>query len=201
MRFPAREADILALARDIATGLTEHPEVFPAPPHSPDEIRSALDIVGTAHDATVVTTAQSRQATTAKQDAFAVLEDLMKTDLRYGESITRMDGGKLELLGWGGPRRRTATGMPGQVRHLEVLREGKGWGFLDWKEPSDGGQPSAYRVQRRQPGVTDWAVVDMAIESEVTLNGQEAGVEFEYRVVAANRAGEGPPSNTVRAVL
>jgi hypothetical protein len=41
----------------------------------------------------------------------------------------------------------------------------------------------------------------MAMESEVMLNGQEAGVEFEYRVIAVNKAGEGLPSNIVRAVL
>ena len=37
--------------------------------------------------------------------------------------------------------------------------------------------------------------------SEVLLNGQEPGVEFEYHVIAVNKAGEGRPSNIVRAVL
>ena len=41
----------------------------------------------------------------------------------------------------------------------------------------------------------------MAVESEIMLNGQESGVEVEYRVIARNKAGEGPPSNIVRAVL
>ena len=49
-------------------------------------------------------------------------------------------------------RQRTATGLPGQVRTLEVLREGKGWLFLDWKEPVDGGRPAAYKVRHRSPG-------------------------------------------------
>ncbi len=40
----------------------------------------------------------------------------------------------------------------------------------------------------------------MSVESEVTLNGQDAGVEFEYQVIAVNKAGEGPASNIVRAV-
>ena len=41
----------------------------------------------------------------------------------------------------------------------------------------------------------------MAPESEVTLSNQEHGKEWEYRVVAVNKAGEGLPSNTVMAVL
>jgi hypothetical protein len=41
----------------------------------------------------------------------------------------------------------------------------------------------------------------MAIESETTLTEQERGKEWEYRIVAVNKAGEGEPSNTVMAVL
>ncbi len=41
----------------------------------------------------------------------------------------------------------------------------------------------------------------MAIESEITLSGQERGKEWEYRVIAVNKAGEGTPSNTVMVVL
>jgi hypothetical protein len=41
----------------------------------------------------------------------------------------------------------------------------------------------------------------MAIESEITLSAQERGKEWEYPVLAVNKAGEGEPSNTVMAVL
>jgi hypothetical protein len=43
--------------------------------------------------------------------------------------------------------------------------------------------------------------VGTAIATELTLNGQESGVEFEYQVLAINKAGAGIPSNIVRAVL
>ncbi len=39
------------------------------------------------------------------------------------------------------------------------------------------------------------------IESENTLANQERGKEWEYRVFAVNKAGEGEPSNTVMTVL
>jgi len=41
----------------------------------------------------------------------------------------------------------------------------------------------------------------MATKSEITLTNQERGKEWEYRVLAVNKAGEGQPSNTVMAVL
>ncbi|UCC29353.1 MAG: fibronectin type III domain-containing protein [Phycisphaerales bacterium] len=41
----------------------------------------------------------------------------------------------------------------------------------------------------------------MAIERQTTLSGQERGKEWEYRVIAVNKAGEGEASNTVMAVL
>ena len=41
----------------------------------------------------------------------------------------------------------------------------------------------------------------MAIEREATLNNQERGKDWEYRVIAVNRAGEGPASNMVAAVV
>jgi hypothetical protein len=73
--------------------------------------------------------------------------------------------------------------------------------FLDWKDPMEGGDVAAYRVQRRTRDDGDWMDVGMSVESEVTLNGQQAGVEYEYRVIAVNKAGESVPSNIVRAVL
>ena len=97
-------------------------------------------------------------------------------------------------------RSGTANDTPGQVHTLELIREGKDWVFLDWKEPSDGGQVAAYKIQRRKRDGGPWMDAGMAVESEVMLNGQEPGVEFEYQVIAVNKAGEGLPSNIVRAV-
>jgi hypothetical protein len=39
------------------------------------------------------------------------------------------------------------------------------------------------------------------LETEITLNNQERGKEFEYRVVAVNKTGESGSSNVVEAVL
>jgi len=58
-----------------------------------------------------------------------------------------------------------------------------------------------YKIQRRERPSGPWADVGLAIESEITLSDQERGKEWEYRVIAVNKAGEGQPSNTVMAVL
>ena len=112
---------------------------------------------------------------------------------------SRDDDGQLQLLGWGGRRSRTVTVTepPGQPRTLEVIREGKNWIFLDWKESMEGGEVAAYRVQRRTRDNGDWMDVGMSVESEVTLRDREPGVEWQSRVTAVNRKGEGKGSDVV----
>jgi hypothetical protein len=202
MQFPVREPEIARLARDLITGLRNHPEVFPNPPVPVEALEQALAKYNAARDQGILWAAQAIQGTAAKDEALGELADLMKKDLRYAESMTSGDDGRLQLLGWGGRRKQVANAAPGQVRTLEVIHEGKDWIVLDWKEPADGGEVAAYQVQRRRrDGDGVWTNVAMAIESEIMLSGQESGVEFEYQVVARNKAGEGPPSNIVRAVL
>ncbi len=74
-------------------------------------------------------------------------------------------------------------------------------GTLNWKEPIDGGKLAAYTIQRRERPSGPWADVATAIESESTLNNQTRNKEFEYRVIAINKAGQGEPSNMVMVVL
>ncbi|HWP38186.1 MAG TPA: fibronectin type III domain-containing protein [Gemmatimonadales bacterium] len=203
MQFPTREAEILRLANDIAAGLAAHADVFPSPPFTPADFQQAFAEHDSAREVSIQTRAAAAQSTEAKQKSLSKVEDMSKSVIRYAENVTGGDDGKLQLLGWGGRRPRTPFVLepPGQVRTLEVIREGKDWVFLDWKEPLEGGEVAAYRVQRRKRDGGDWADAGMSVESEVTLNGQEAGVEYEYRVVAVNKAGEGAPSNIARAVL
>lgn len=203
MQYPTREAEILRLANDIAAGLAAHTEVFPAAPVSPDELEQALAAHDANREAAIEARAAAVQSTADKEGSLAQIQDMSKSVIRYAENQTRGDDGKLQLLGWGGRRSRTTTVIepPGQPNTLEVIREGKDWIFLDWKGPMVGGEVAAYRIQRRIREDGDWMDVGMSVESEVTLNGQEPGVEYEYRVTAVNKAGEGPPSNIARAVL
>jgi len=125
----------------------------------------------------------------------------MKADLRYAEDAVDYNDAKLTALGWGGKAAPTALQIPGQPRALEAPQQGEGWVFLDWKKPADGGAVAAYKIERRERPSGAWSLVGMAIESEATLNNQQRGTDWEYRIIATNKAGESVPSNTVAAVL
>jgi hypothetical protein len=203
-RFPIREAEIKALAQNMVTGLTGQeylPPLFPAPPVLPAALQALLDSVITLGDAQVAALATAEQATQAKAAALEELVTAMKADLRYAEDKVGHDDAKLSLLGWGSKAAPTGLQGPGQPRSLEAPRQGEGWIFLDWKLPAEGGAVAAYQIERRERPAGNWMLAALAIESEATLNNQERGKDWEYRILATNKAGESTPSNTVAAVL
>ena len=203
MNFPRRELDIVRLAQDVANGFTANPDTFPAPPASPERLLEAVGQYNAARDASIAATATAVQGTASKSDALDELAGLLKADLRYAESMSNGDSSKLHLIGWGPPREPRPNDLetPGQVITLEVRQEGKSWVTLGWKQPFDGGPVSAYRIQRRRRDGGEWTDVGTSVETAATLSDQEPGVELEYLVIGVNKAGEGPASNVVRAVL
>ena len=200
-RFPIREPEIKSLAQNIVTGLTANAAVFPTPPVTAVALQAKLDSFITLGDETVAARAAAEQVTATKDAGLVELTDAMKGVLRYAETTVGNDEVKLALLGWGGKAAGNALEVPGQARTLEAPRQGEGWVFLDWKEPVDGGMVASYKIERRLRPVGDWALISIALESEATLNNQERNKDWEYRVIAINKAGEGAASNTVAAVV
>lgn len=200
-RFPRSEAEIVALAQSIVAGLTANAAVYPAPPVLAVDLQALLDSFNTLSDDTVAARAAAEQATGAKDAGLEEMVNAMNSILRYAENTVDFDDDQLKLLGWAGRHPRTPPEPPGQPRTLEAPRQGEGWVFLDWKKPIDGGTVAAYKIERREMPAGAWQEVKTVFESEVTLTGQERGKEWEYRVIAANKAGDGPVSNTVAAVL
>jgi hypothetical protein len=200
-RFPRTEAQIKALAQNIVTGLAANPADYPAPPIASVDLQALLVSFITLCDDQVAALAAAEQATETKAAGLEELVTAMKADLRYAEDAVNFDDPKLTALGWGGMAASTALGVPGQPRSLEAPNQGEGWIFLDWKKPADGGAVAAYKIERREQPTGAWMLVSMAIESEATLNNQERGKDWEYRIIATNKAGESIPSNTIAAVL
>ena len=199
--YPVRELEIVRLAQDVSIGLAAHREQFPAPPAPSDELDRALAAYNTARENAKAGAASAAEGAAQTKEALKALSELVKADIKYAESMARGDQSRLAVLGWGPRRDRTFNDEgPGQVAALEVREEGKTWIRLKWKQPLDGAPVTAYRVQRRKPGA-EWVDVGTAVGIELTLNGQDTGVEFEYQVLAINKFGPGIPSNIVRAVL
>ncbi len=200
-RFPKNQADISALAGLLWRGLLGNNAIFPAPPVLWYIIMAKRNQFVTVRDIALSARAAAEAAFTAKDVALEELIEAMKADIRYAENTVDFDDDKLKLIGWAGKKAKTSLTPPGQVRMLEAPKQGKGWVFLDWKQPADGGKPAAYKVQRRERPSGSWADIATAILSEITLVDQPEKTELEYRVIAINKAGEGPESNVVMVVL
>ncbi len=200
-RFPKAEAEVVALAQAMTSGLADNAAVYPAPPVVPVDLTSLISAYMSAKNDSIAAQAAAEEATADKDDALDDLADAMKSDIRYAENTVDYDDDKLKLIGWAGRKAATALQIPGQTRLLEAPRQGDGWVFLDWKAPVDGGAVAAYRVMRRERPEGAWQEVATAVISEATLVEQPTGKELEYRIIAVNKSGDGEPSNTVMVVL
>ena len=201
MRFPQTEPEIAALALRVVQGLRQATEDFPAPPVPPDELEARLGTFNTADAATVVTHTTFREQHVVKDEALEDLVDGVKADIKYAEIAVRDRPEKLSQLGWAGRRRGSALEVPGEVRDIGIKVEGDTWVVFDWKPPVDGGAVAAYKIQRRKRDGGSWKDVGTSVETAHLLSGQPRGIEFEYRLLAVNKAGAGQPSATVTVVL
>jgi len=200
-KFPRREADIAALAGTMVFGLAENAEDFPDCPVSVERMQEALARYNSAKDTAAAAEGAAAEAYEEKADAIQVLTDHMKNVVRYAEIAVGQDEGKLKNIGWSGRRDPVELLPPGAPRTLEVKREGKGWVYLDWKSPADGGAVSAYRVLNRTSGETEWKELLLCFESMTVLTDQPQGVDLEFQVVAINKAGVSLPSNLITVSL
>jgi hypothetical protein len=200
-RFPTRDADVAALAGTMVHGLAEHAEDFPDSPVSVERLQEALARYNRAKDTAATAEGAVAEAYAEKDDATQVLTDYMKSALRYAEIAVRKDEAKLKNIGWSGRSDPVDLQPPGAPRTLEIKREGKGWVYLDWKTPAEGGAVSAYRVMTRTTGTAEWKELALCFESMTVLTEQPQGVDIEFQIIAINKAGESLPSNLVTVSL
>ena len=200
-RFPTREADVAQLGKRLISGMRENAEDFPASPVGADEIEAYLAAFQEKSDAAASAQGAATEAVDAKGEALQILTEGMRAVLRYAEDAVKYDSGKLQNLGWNGRKTRSELEVPGQAGTLEAKREGPAWVLLEWKKPVDGGRVAAYHVQMLRDGEKEWEDVTTCFERMTVLTDQERGVELEYRIVTANKAGRGVPSNEVKVVL
>ena len=200
-KFPTRESDVDSLAQRIISGLRDNADDFPSPPHGADELQASLDAYTEKVDAVVRAQSATAVAVDDKADSLDKLTGEMKAVLRYAEDAVDYDGGKLRNIGWNGRKQRSELEPPGQAIDLEAKREGPGWVLLEWKKPISGGRVGVYHLQVQRVSETEWHDVTTCFERMTVLTDQERGVELNYRVISANKAGKGIASNLVKVVL
>nr|VFJ46493.1 MAG: Fibronectin type III domain-containing protein [Candidatus Kentron sp. DK] len=200
--FPKNEANMLILGRQMVDGFEAKADLFPSPPVTPGDLENALEGCVKAREAAIEAQAAAEQATVAKNTAFEAFAEKMKVDLRYAEDAVNYDDAKLRTIGWGGRKPATRLTVPGQTRNLAVREHGESSVQLVWMRPVGGGRVNTYQIQRRERTEGDpWTLTGIAMETETMLSNQPRGKELEYCVIATNKAGDGPMSNSVTVVL
>ena len=200
-RFPLKEAEISELADEMIAGLTDNPAVYPILPVAVAELTTSKNEFLAAKSGVVAAKAAYEAALAVKDAAKETLTGQMKEDIRYAENTAGFDDAKLKLIGWGAKRVSVSLTAPGQTLELTVPMQGDGSVMLAWKAPIDGGDGAAYQVMRRPRAEGAFEDVATAVIPEATLTAQPKGVELEYQIIAINKAGQGPPSNTQMVVL
>jgi len=74
---------------------------------------------------------------------------------------------------------------------------------LTWEPPSsDGGSPiTGYVVEMKAAGETKWKVAEKSVkETMFVVKGLKTGTDYEFRVMAENKAGPGQPSSPCKPV-
>ena len=93
---------------------------------------------------------------------------------------------------------------PGPPQNPMVSDVTKDKCHLTWEPPaSDGGSPViGYHVERRQVGSSRWLKINKDIIPDLTydVNDLIEGTEYEFRIMAENKIGVGPPSETTSPI-
>ena len=207
-RYPAQQAEILALAEAMIGGYTDHAALFP----NADALllQSLRDAYSAAAAAQTEAMAAAHIATEAKQTALAQLHADIKRQLKQSQIDTAANPENLNYIGWGPRAAALSIESPGQPLALKSVDEGAGTLLIEWKRParSSGGPVRTYIIERRELAIGQtagdgggWQHTAISLETKALLKDQPRGVQLEYRVKAINKTGQSPPSNTIAVVL
>ena len=205
--FPKREQEIFPLAFRMVNGFINHLADFPS--ITPDDVFLLINTsqgYKAARDISHQAQAALKLATRNKSAGLKALADLMKSLLKRSEVDTAAAPEKLTEIGWGPKAAPQPIEAPGQPRNLQARSQGQGTCRLVWQSPAAGGAVRNYIIQRNQqpagggaPG--EWEIVGTALNNQINLTDQPRGIQMNYRVMAANVAGESAPSNIAPVVL
>ena len=94
---------------------------------------------------------------------------------------------------------------PGPPENLTVTEMFNDHCTLSWQPPKEdgGAEVTGYVIERRLAGSTRWVVANKEPVTDVTttLGDLVDGNEYEFRVTAENKVGQGAPSEPTKPVL
>jgi len=203
-RFPAQQAEILALAESMIGGYTDHAALFPSA--DAPLVQSVRDAYNSATAAQTEAMAAAKVATETKQTALAELQTVIKRQLKLSQIDTAGNPENLNYIGWGPRAVAQSIEAPGQPLALKSIDEGAGTLLIEWKRPArgSGGPVRTYIIERREltgDKRSEWRQAAISLETKALLKDQPRGAQLEYHVKAINKAGQSPPSNTIAVVL
>ncbi len=209
-QFPRTKNDIVVLATKMVAGIAGNPTDYTNPPFDETALDTLLTtLLGQTTDR-MSKDAAAKAAIDLENATLADVVDEAKRLIRLAEATHHLDAPKLQEIGWDVPG--TAQSFaPGEIRSLEVVIQGPGIAFIDWKAPAKSaaaGPPDYYLLERRvmntqtQTLVEDWGIwKDTATDTEKTVIDQPRIVEITYRVTAVNTNGPGPTATSEQVVL
>lgn len=149
-KFPLKQEEVLQLAENVLAGLKDNKATYSKPYFDLAELGAVIDSY--RHDAEEKEKAKTayKLAVVKKQEAFTVMAEKVRSQLRYAEATVDFDDEKLKLLGWSGKREPVALSVPGQPRELKAVGQKDASLVLSWTPPSPaaGGKVSVYNVMR-----------------------------------------------------
>ncbi len=198
-RFPRTETDLAVLVEQMLAGFEAHADDFPNA-----DLRGMREAWARYRE-TKLRQAEAfeayRAATVPKDEALDALIAKTKAELKQAELDTGDDPSRLRKIGWGGASTSEELALPGQPQSPRVVA-GRPKVRLQWDPPGRGvgGKVQVYEVERRTldpgKGPGEWSIAHVALEPGAELPDQPPGI-LEFRIVARNKRGASPPSNSV----
>ncbi len=201
MIFPTSEPKIKRLCDRMVDGLFWHQADFPHV--SRMTLNTKKGFYAMMRKAFVEAKAQRRIATKMKNEKLSELVKIMHNCLKKSEVDVAANPEKLKQIGWSPKDKPQPAQIPSQPLNLRIINKESGTIQLEWQRPADDTRIRNYVIECRQAGnqPSEWQAVGISYRTKATLTDQPGNVLLEYRIKAANLAGESLPSNVVSAIL
>ena len=194
--------ETIALAKTVATKLTDHAATFPAPNPAPTALTQAADALVTAEQERAALEKSVLNKTVQIRALRDALDDTLTAAARYVSGIANGNAEIITLAGMtpsaGGP---SPVGPLPKVENLRAT-QGDEPGEIDlaWDPIRRGLKSYLIELSTSADGQSDWDFVKVETKSKTTLVGLESGKRYWFRVKAVGAAGEAPASEIATKV-